>query len=74
MRSPKPRPQTRPRCYHYCGKVARPGSRFCSLRCAADFAEGMVEGNGDSWCPQCREWRHDNDDRHTCADPGEVKP
>lgn len=46
----------RPRCYHGCDKPARKGYRFCSQRCAAEYAEELVMGNDDAWCPKCKQW------------------
>lgn len=46
----------RPRCYSCGEKRVRPGSRFCSNRCAAMWAEELAAGNDDAWCDGCQEW------------------
>lgn len=45
-----------PQCYGCRTRAARKGSRFCTQRCAADYAEELVEGNDDTWCPACADW------------------
>lgn len=47
--------QLRPRCYG-CDNKARARSRFCSMRCAAAYAEELIEGNEDAYCPTCNSW------------------
>lgn len=44
------------KCYLCREKPVRSGSRFCTQRCAADFAEELVEGNDDYWCSKCCSW------------------
>ena len=46
----------RPRCYACGKKRVRRGSRFCSNRCAAEWAEELASGNDDAWCIGCQEW------------------
>lgn len=45
----------RKKCYG-CGSPHSRYSRFCSTNCAAKWAEQLAEGNGDYWCPDCRDW------------------
>lgn len=53
--------RTRSGCYHNCGKPSRlPKSHFCSDKCASEWAETMIEGNGDEWCSFCQVWINDN--------------
>lgn len=56
---------TLPRCYAGCDRpVQVPTSRFCTRRCAAEYAEELVRGNDDAWCLTCRDWvgvPHDHD-------------
>lgn len=49
--------QVQPKCYGHCGKVARVGYMFCSDRCAALYADELVRGNEDHWCPVCEDWK-----------------
>lgn len=46
-----------PDCYHRCGRKAAVGRVFCSVRCAAEWAEALARGNEDEWCVPCQEWR-----------------
>jgi hypothetical protein len=46
-----------PKCYGHCGKVARAGKMFCADKCAALYAEELVRGNEDHWCPVCEDWK-----------------
>lgn len=50
-------------CYAgWCEKVVRkPGNRFCSQRCAAEWGEEIASGNGDVWCVTCNEWKEPED-------------
>lgn len=48
-------------CY-CCPRPARPRSYFCSNRCAAQYADELMAGNEDSWCPHCEEYVSDYDD------------
>lgn len=62
-------------CYG-CGRAARKGSRFCTQRCAAEYAEELVEGNDDWWCSECDEWHGDEKSRckaqELCAEFGHL--
>lgn len=55
MSAKKPRPL----CFQ-CGTVEvrqnRPGSRFCSQACAADFGEACAQSSIRGWCPTCHAW------------------
>lgn len=46
---------TRPRCFN-CDRPARPGSMFCTQRCAAVYAETLLEGFDDVFCPVTERW------------------
>lgn len=59
------RKRTKPRCYHGCDKPARKNGRFCSQKCAAEFAEELVLGNDDKWCSNCQEWV--DNEGHECS-------
>jgi len=64
-----PARQVKPRCYYGDGKVARyPADkpRWCSQRCAAEWAAAMKEGGEDEWCPSCRSWIYP-EQVHRCA-------
>lgn len=45
----------RPMCYG-CEKDAARGRMFCSARCAALYAEELVRGNEQHYCPICASW------------------
>ncbi len=52
--------KTKPRCYFGCDKPARyPAEepRWCSQRCAAEWAVAMIEGDDQAW--NGSEWRRD---------------
>lgn len=46
----------RPICYACYERPARKGSRFCTQRCAAEWADALAAGNSDAWCPACQKW------------------
>jgi hypothetical protein len=45
----------RPRCYG-CGKRARLGSLFCTNWCGANYADELIAGNEDVYCPEAKSW------------------
>lgn len=46
----------KPKCYGHCGKRARKGFVFCSLKCAANWAEELALGNEDAFFLDSGEW------------------
>ena len=62
--------QVQPGCYHYCGRKAATDRLFCSVRCAAEWAEEMAMGNGDEWCVPCQAWKQADRETLQC---GHVK-
>ena len=63
---------TKPKCYAgWCEKPARKDSKFCTRRCAADWAEGMVDDSADLvWCPNCDQYQLTMDGAcDTCFSP-----
>lgn len=51
-----PMSTVQPGCYGYCGRKAAAGRMFCSARCGALYAEELVRGNEEHWCPVCQHW------------------
>lgn len=49
-----------PDCYGHCGRKAARGRMFCTARCAGEYAEELVRGNQDHWCPMCVDWKGPN--------------
>jgi hypothetical protein len=49
-----------PKCYG-CDRKARKGSLFCSQKCAADYAEELLLGNDEVWCPATEQWHAASD-------------
>jgi hypothetical protein len=47
----------RPNC-RVCDRPAAKGYFFCTIKHAAEYAEDLVRGNEDHWCPKCGEWSH----------------
>ena len=47
--------QMQPKCYG-CDQKAAIGRMFCTTRCAAGYAEELIRGNGEEWCPLCEQW------------------
>ncbi len=45
----------KPKCYG-CNKKAKKGHLFCSMKCAAMYAEELIIGNEQSYCFTCSEW------------------
>jgi hypothetical protein len=46
----------RPLCYHCWTVPVRKGSRFCTQRCGALWADEIAKSNDDRWCPACKAW------------------
>lgn len=42
------------------------------MRCAAEYAEAIVEGNDELWCPTCREWVYAHSGDLQCGHDGDA--
>ena len=50
------KPRKRPICYG-CDRRAARGRRFCTAKCAGLYAEELIRGNDDQYCPACDTWQ-----------------
>jgi len=50
----------KPKCYYCQGKKARKNSFFCSQKCAALYADEILEGYEMVYCYHCQHWYIDD--------------
>jgi endogenous inhibitor of DNA gyrase (YacG/DUF329 family) len=68
-------PRHKAKCYG-CDRRARIGFMFCSQRCAAAYAENLLDNADTSYCPTCGTWetvRYNADQLLTCGHTGTGK-